>query len=239
MCSRVFRASGFTRTCYIRGAHVGTAALGCPAERSSAIRPGASSRDRRRRHWRNPEPLIFVRIEHETSTHRIIQNILHFFIQLLRASQYSIERLFLPHPATTHEQTIDQMSRSSFNCIHDFGQGINFSSLFIDQRSKDQMNMIGHDHDRVNVHFSSMIVQATSQCNCACFFRENPALVSTKGHKMWLVVALQMRQSPPVKRRGHSKFSRRDSRPRLSAERSSALFHLRRFTAQWHPATRV
>ena len=103
-------------------------------------------------------------MRHQAPTHRIIQGVLHLLIliQLLRASQHSIERFFLSHPAMTGAQSIDQMSRPPFDRIHDFTRRVNFASPFVNQRSEDQMNMIGHDHHRVNIHFSSMIMQTTS-----------------------------------------------------------------------------
>ena len=84
------------------------------------------------------------------------------------------------------------------------------------------MNMIRHHDSNTEIEFLPIVMKTTVQDNSSSTLRKNPPMLRAESHKMLLVVALKMRKPSTIKSLRH-KQECRDSRPRLSAERSSAL----------------
>ena len=88
------------------------------------------------------------------------------------------------------------------------------------------MNVIRHDDRDLEVELRPVVVQTAFEHDRAGASRKNPATIGAKRHKMLPVVDLQMRQLSSIKSLRHKDLCG-DSRLRLSAERSSAVFDSR------------
>jgi hypothetical protein len=85
------------------------------------------------------------------------------------------------------------------------------------------VNVIWHHNSDTQIEFYGVVVQAAIEHNVPYGLRQNPALVRAECYKVLMVVALKMRKPSTIKSLPH-KLLCRDSRPRLSAERSSVAF---------------
>jgi hypothetical protein len=114
-----------------------------------------------------------------------------------------IKRLGLPDSALAAQSLIDPMRRSSFDRIHDLRQRADFHSFVVDERCKDQMNMVGHHNRDTKVEFLSVIMQARFEDKRPNARRKDPATVGAEGHEMLFVIDLEMRKLPAVESLGH------------------------------------
>ena len=114
-----------------------------------------------------------------------------------------IERFRLPDLAFSVEGLVDLVGGGPFDRIHDLRQGANFHGFIIDQRGKDEMNVIGHDHGNLQIEKFAVVMQAGVQNDRSDTLRQDPSVVSAESHKVRLIVTLQMRKLPPIKRLGH------------------------------------
>src|SRR5712671_220466 len=129
-------------------AHVGTAAPGCPAGRSpaalAAVTNSPGSKDIHKRLL--PYPRILRPFTHQPIPNRVFEDIDYLGVEVLRRAQYMIKRFWLPHAPPPSQLSIDLVTRSSFDSIHDLSERINLHRFPVDQRSEDQVNVIRH-HD--------------------------------------------------------------------------------------------
>ena len=85
------------------------------------------------------------------------------------------------------------------------------------------MNLIGHDDRNLEVELLFVVVQTACEHDRSHGSRKDPSPISAESHKMLRLIDLKMRQLPTIKSLRHRGLCR-DSRLRLSAERSSAGF---------------
>jgi len=87
------------------------------------------------------------------------------------------------------------------------------------------VNVIGHHDGDPQVESLPVMMQTAFQHDGADKLRKNPPAISTERNEMLPVIALKMRKLSAIKSPRH-KVICGDSRPRLSAERSSALLEV-------------
>ena len=201
--------------------HVGTAVFGCPLGKAqlalSRLQRGSKGIHKRLL----PQPRIVYPFLDQPSSNRVLQEIRNLRIKTLRGTDHVIERLWLPNPALTPQLFVNSMGRKPLDRIHDLGERINLHGPLVDQRREDHMNMIGH-HDRdPQVDSLPVMMQTALQHDRTHTLRKHPAPISAERDEMLFVITLKMRKLSTIKSLRH-KVVCGDSRPRLSAERSSA-----------------
>ena len=71
-----------------------------------------------------------------------------------------IETLVLPNRPVLCQRLIDEMRRSTLESIQDYWQRPNPLAGRVYQRCEDQVNVVRHDHGRVEVETGAVVVQA-------------------------------------------------------------------------------
>ena len=87
------------------------------------------------------------------------------------------------------------------------------------------MNMIGHYDSDPQIESLPVVVQTAFQHDRPHALRQNPTVISAECYEVRLIVALKMRKLSTIKSLRHRVVCG-DSRPRLSAERSSAMLEV-------------
>jgi len=130
---------------------VGTAA--------SAVRPSeARLTYRKDAHAGRPEPGVVLGNRRQTPSDWIVQNVLDLLIELLGGAEYPIERLCLPYLACSYQGTIDLVSRSALDRIHDFRKREDLVRRIVDLGCKYEVHMIRHDDGGVKLDRCSVVV---------------------------------------------------------------------------------
>ena len=158
----------------------------------------------------------------QPSPNGILQQIFNLFIEVLRTSQYMIERLGLPYPSLSTHCLVDLVSGGSFDGIHDSCQRANFHGFVVDQRSKNQVHVIWHDNYDFQVVALTVVMETTFQSDRPSGVRKDPPALGTEGHEMRLVIDLKMRKLPPIKSLRHGKTNVGTAAIGCPAEQSSA-----------------
>src|ERR1700678_3996782 len=114
-----------------------------------------------------------------------------------------IKRLSLPNCSSAAQYLVHPVSGSPFNGVHDFGQGVNLHSRFIDEWREDRVNVVRHHHRDTEIKLHSVVVQAAAQHNGPHELRKNPPMLSAKCDEVLPVIALKMRKPSPIKTPSH------------------------------------
>jgi hypothetical protein len=110
-----------------------------------------------------PQPRIIVPVSNQSSSNGILQEVLNFGIEVLRTSEHMVERLGLPDSPLSIESLVNLVGRSSIDGVHDLRQRTYFHCLVINQRHKDQVNMIGHDDGSFKIELLPNVIEAAFQ----------------------------------------------------------------------------
>jgi len=172
-----------------------------------------------------PQPRISCPLPDHPRSNGVLQQIRDFRVKTLRGTDHVIKRLRLPNPALTPQLFVNFVGREPLDRIHDLGERIGLQGPLVGQRREDHVNMIGHYHSDPQVESLPVMMQTAFQHDGTHTLRQNPTAISTECHEVRLIIALKMRKLSTIKSQRH-KVVCGDSRPRLSAERSSVLLEV-------------
>jgi len=128
-----------------------------------------------------PQPGILPGQAGQTGSNGIAKNVIHSLADALFATNHPVERLFLPDTPSATQDFIDAMGRGAFNSLHDFGEAER--TVFICEKSKNQMDVIRHDHQPVEIATFAISVEAGFENDRAGGFGQNPAAVGNEGYE--------------------------------------------------------
>ena len=93
---------------------------------------------------------------------------------------------------------VNQVRRSSLDGFGDSRKGKYLRPLKVNQRRKDHVNMIGHDHERLKIDCPLVRAQGGVHHNGPGPIGKRPSLVSAERQEVWFAVALKMREVATV-----------------------------------------
>ena len=102
-----------------------------------------------------------------------------------------IEGFDLPYPANMLAM-IDGMRRRALDRLRYPCERHDLPAFMIDERRKDQMHVIRHDHCDVQIDRMLVFVQAAFQCDVARPLGKNPTAKRAKGEEVRAVVFLNV-----------------------------------------------
>ena len=119
-----------------------------------------------------------------------------------------VEGFVLPDGCMRFSATIDPVSRSGFDCLHDLGKRHDEHTLRVHDWCEDEMDVVRHDNRSMQVVAHVVVVAAALKDNVASLGWQVGAMLSDESDEVGLVAALQMRQVTAVESHGFKVVAR-------------------------------
>jgi hypothetical protein len=144
----------------------------------------------------DPEPAIVLRLVHQPTPHWIPPYVFQLLCETLVRSQDMIKRFLLPHGTGAPKRSIHPVGRGSFYSLQNLNEAVR-GAVCLTKRGQQQVHMIRHNPNSMNLSFHSLVVEAMPQDDLSDWLGQR-SVPRTKRHKQSPIALLIVRQSPAV-----------------------------------------